>query len=195
MKNLLQNTLIILFSIFAIQANSANIPQANSLIEGLGNSINKIISKKNLDEKTKMQQIVVELDNIIDAEWMARFSLGKHFKVLNKDQQQSFIKIYREYLVKIYAPKIKGYSGLKFNIIQAIEQGNFIIVKAEFFPLNGNKINMNFKIKQKEEKSKIVDFIAEGVSFIETQRSEINSAINNNGIEALIADLEKKVKI
>jgi ABC-type transporter MlaC component len=54
---------------------------------------------------------------------------------------------------------------------------------------------MNFKIKQKEEKSKIVDFIAEGVSFIETQRSEINSAINNNGIEALIADLEKKIKI
>lgn len=53
---------------------------------------------------------------------------------------------------------------------------------------------MNFKIKQKEEKSKIVDFIAEGVSFIETQRSEINSAINNNGIEALIADLEKKLK-
>ena len=163
MKSLLRNILIIIFSIFAIQANAANISQANSLIEGLGNSINKIISKKNLDEKTKMQQIVVELDNIIDAEWMARFVLGKHFKTLNKDQQQNFIKIYREYLVKIYAPKIKGYSGLKFNIIQALEQGNFIIVKAEFFPLNGNKINMNFKIKQKEEKSKIVDFIAEGV--------------------------------
>jgi len=195
MKNFLQNTLIIIFSIFAIQANSANISQASSLVEGLGNSINKIISKKNLDEKTKMQQIIVELDNIIDAEWMARFVLAKHFKTLNKEQQQNFIKIYREYLVKIYAPKIKGYSGLKFNIIQSAEQGNFIIVKAEFFPLNGNKINMNFKIKQKEERSKIVDFIAEGVSFIETQRSEINSAINNNGIESLIADLEKKVKI
>ena len=92
MKSLLRNILIIIFSIFAIQANAANISQANSLIEGLGNSINKIISKKNLDEKTKMQQIVVELDNIIDAEWMARFVLGKHFKTLNKDQQQNFIK-------------------------------------------------------------------------------------------------------
>ena len=147
MKSLLRNILIIIFSIFAIQANAANISQANSLIEGLGNSINKIISKKNLDEKTKMQQIVVELDNIIDAEWMARFVLGKHFKTLNKDQQQNFIKIYREYLVKIYAPKIKGYSGLKFNIIQALEQGNFIIVKAEFFPLNGNLLSKSFSKK------------------------------------------------
>ena len=114
MKSLLRNILIIIFSIFAIQANAANISQANSLIEGLGNSINKIISKKNLDEKTKMQQIVVELDNIIDAEWMARFVLGKHFKTLNKDQQQNFIKIYREYLVKIYAWRTMFYPDTGF---------------------------------------------------------------------------------
>ena len=40
----------------------------------------------------------------------------------------------------------------------------------------------------------MLDIVAEGVSLIETQRSEFGSAINNNGLDNFLDDLEKRVK-
>ena len=40
----------------------------------------------------------------------------------------------------------------------------------------------------------ILDFIAEGISLIETQRSEFNSAISQNGMDKFLDILQERVE-
>jgi ABC-type transporter MlaC component len=48
-------------------------------------------------------------------------------------------------------------------------------------------------IKEQNKQLAIIDFIAEGISLIETQRSEFDSAIKNIGIEQFLLDLNSKI--
>ena len=52
-----------------------------------------------------------------------------------------------------------------------------------------------FRVKDYKGKLVILDFIAEGISLIETQRSEFNSAISKNGLDSFLDDLEERVRI
>ena len=68
------------------------------------------------------------------------------------------------------------------------------MVKSEFIPKNSDvAIFFDFRIKENEGSFFIVDFIAEGVSLIETQRSEFNSSINEEGMAKFLENLKKRI--
>jgi ABC-type transporter MlaC component len=74
-------------------------------------------------------------------------------------------------------------------------QQSFYVVKAEFLPRDSNvPISVDFRVKEKDGKLVILDFIAEGVSLIETQRSEFNSAISQNGMDQFLKNLQARVE-
>jgi len=53
---------------------------------------------------------------------------------------------------------------------------------------------VQFRVKERNGKLVVLDFVTEGISLIETQRSEFNSAISEKGIEKFIEDLAVRVK-
>ena len=80
-------------------------------------------------------------------------------------------------------------------MVEVNQQGGFYIAKSEFLPKDSNvPIDVQFKVKERNGKLVILDFIAEGISLIETQRSEFNSAISQKGVEKFLSDLEVRVK-
>lgn len=195
-NNKILTTLILLASFAinsAIASNSDKVDQANKLVTNLTSEIIKTTSNKSLSENVKRDQVFKEIDKVIDAEWIAKFTLGKNYKNLDNNQQKKFIDLYHQYVVKTYGPKLKNYGNLKFKILQTIEQGKFIVVKTEFEPQNSPKVFIDFKLKDKGQNLVIIDFIAEGVSFIETQRSEFSSIVSDKGIAELFKILEQRI--
>ena len=96
---------------------------------------------------------------------------------------------------KQHDPKFKNYNGKKFTVNEIVKQNNFYIAKAEFLPKDSdNAILTDFRVRKKDGKLYILDFIAEGISLIETQRSEFNATIDSQGIEPFLKNLEEKVK-
>lgn len=173
------------------QAESAKI-----LVDQICSKIAEINGNNKLSQVKKMQQINLVIDSNVDAEWIARFILGKNYRTMDNKQKETFINVYHDFLLQTYAPKMQKFSGNNFKILQVVENNKFFIVKTEFNLKDGQKPVVEFRIKQKNQAGEmvIVDFIAEGISFIETQRAEFGSAIAKEGVEKFLTTLIAKVK-
>ncbi len=164
-------------------------------VNNIGNEIVKTAGNSSLSEDKKRTNIINIVDSSIDANWIARFVLGKSYKTASEEQKQAFTKLYREFMINTYGPKFKNYDGRKFEVFTVTEQSGFYVAKAEFLPKNSNTpISVDFRVKDRDGKLVILDFIAEGVSLIETQRSEFNSAITQKGMDDFLKELEVRVK-
>jgi phospholipid transport system substrate-binding protein len=195
MKKILIAFLVFLTSAPALAQESVKSNEARKFVEEMGGKIIKIANEKDASEAKKKSQIIAIIDDSIDANWIARFVLGKNYKTASEAQKDHFIKLYRDFMINTYGPKFKNYNGRKFTVNEVVEQSGFFIAKAEFLPRSSNvPISVDFRVKERDGKLMILDFIAEGVSLIETQRSEFNSAIAQNGMDKFMDDLAERVK-
>lgn len=192
MKKILITLLFTLFSFNAF-AQSSNEKAVKEFVETIGNKIINIAGQK-ISENEKRKQIIAVVDNVIDADWISRFVLSKNYRASNDAQKEEFRKLYREFMINTYGPKFKNYNGRRFTVNQVVMQQSFFVAKAEFLPRDSNvPISVDFRVKEKDGKLVILDFIAEGVSLIETQRSEFNSAISKSGIDGFLKLLQERV--
>lgn len=193
MKKILATICLIIFSSQSFAQTSKE--EVGKFVEKIGNKIVQTANEKNISESKKRDKIITIIDSVIDADWIARFVLGKNYKTANEEQRQRFTKLYREFMINTYGPKFKNYDGRKFTVNEVTQQGGFYVAKSEFLPRNSNvAISVDFRVKERNGKLLILDFIAEGISLIETQRSEFNSAISQNGVDKFLDNLEQRVK-
>jgi phospholipid transport system substrate-binding protein len=168
--------------------------EVRKFVEDIGNKIVNIANQK-ISESKKRSDIIAVIDGAIDAEWIARFVLAKNYKTANDSQKESFVKLYRDFMINTYGPKFKNYNGRKFTVNSVEYQTGFYLAKAEFLPKESDvAISVDFRVKKRNGKLVILDFIAEGISLIETQRSEFNSVIAQKGMDEFLEELTKRVK-
>ncbi len=193
MKKVILSIFLIAFS---FEASAATDKEAvRKFVDNVGNKIVTIANQKNLTESKKRSEIIAIVDSVIDAEWIARFVLGKNYKTISDTQKEEFRKLYRSFMINTYGPKFKNYNGRKFTVNEVAERNNFYIAKAIFLPRDSDvEINVDFRVRDEGSKLAIVDFTTEGVSLIETQRSEFNSAISEKGVEGFLVDLRARVE-
>ena len=192
MKKLLTLAIFALLP-FQAFAQKADKEQVQIFVEGVGGKIISIANEK-VSESKKKEKIIAIIDSVIDADWIAHFVLGKNYKTATDVQRNKFVKLYRDFMINTYGPKFKNYNGRKFTVNEVVEQGNFSVAKAEFLPRDSNvPISVDFRVKKRGDKLVILDFIAEGISLIETQRSEFNSAITQEGMDGFLVRLEERV--
>ena len=68
-----------------------------------------------------------------------------------------------------------------------------ILVNSYIVPKGGSKVKVDWRVREKNGKMKIIDVIIEGVSMSLTQRSDFSSVIQRGGgkIEVLLEHLRK----
>jgi len=192
--------IILFFIIFGNEALAQNNPNETAInvekfINNLGNKIIKIAADNKISDNIRKDKIINEVDLVIDSEWIARFVLGKNYKSASDAQKTRFSELYRQFMINTYGPKFKNYNGKKFNVVSVEQQNGFYVAKCEFLPRDSSAaINVQFRVKDRDGKLLVLDFVTEGISLIETQRSEFNSAISEKGMDKFIDDLAIRVK-
>jgi len=194
----MKNFLLVLFLVFSFDVVAQNdSPQEmiKKFVQNVGDQIIDVAKEKSLSDSQKKQKIIAIIDKSTDSKWIARFVLGKNHKTATEDQKKQFMSMYREFMINTYGPKFNSYDGKKFVVNSVEKQSNFYLVKSEFVPKNSDVvIFFDFRVKENEGNFFIVDFIAEGVSLIETQRSEFNSSINDEGMDKFLENLKKRIE-
>lgn len=195
MKKILPIILFLFFSSQSFAQNQDKTTQVKDFVNDIGNKIIKTADDKKLSTEQRKTKIIALIDGVIDADWIARFVLGKSYKTISDENKATFTKLYREFMINTYGPKFQNYNGKRFDVIDVSEQNGFYVAKAEFLPKDSNTpISVAFRVKERSGKLVILDFIAEGVSLIETQRSEFNSAIAQKGIDNFLKDLKERTE-
>ncbi len=195
MKNILLGIVFIFFTSSALAQDNTKLDQVKVFINEVGSQIIKSADDKKLSVAQRKAKIISVIDESIDADWIARFVLGKNYRTMSEEHKAAFTKLYRDFMINTYGPKFQSYNGKRFDVTDVTEQNGFYIAKAEFLPKDSNAaILVSFRVKESANKLVILDFIAEGISLIETQRSEFNSAISQKGVDKFLEELKNRIE-
>jgi phospholipid transport system substrate-binding protein len=125
---------------------------------------------------------------------IARFVLGRYWRVATPEQQQQFIGLLQEYLAQAYAGRLAQYAGERFTGVSAQQRGDETVVYSEITRNDGTKIRVEWHVVNNGG-WKIIDAYVAGVSMAVTQRDEFASVIQQGGgqIQYLIDRLRQKV--
>ncbi len=180
-----------LINSFANAAVTEN--DVEKFVKNMGTQSQKILNDSKLSEKQKELDYRKFTENIVDSNWVARFILGNHWRDLTPAQREEFQNLYREYLLENYMPKLKDYNK-DLNIEKIVKQKEKVyMVSTKTKDINDRIINVDFRVIEKNGELYITDIIPEGISFIGSQRSDVNSSINQSGYKKFIERLKTKI--
>ena len=125
---------------------------------------------------------------------IARFVLGRYWRVATPEQQQQFEGLLREYLAQAYAGRLAQYAGEKFQALSAQPQGEETVVLSEITRNDGGKIRVEWHLVNSGG-WKITDAYVAGVSMAVTERDEFASVIQQGGgqVQYLLDRLRQKL--
>jgi phospholipid transport system substrate-binding protein len=134
--------------------------------------------------------------NDFDLPGIGQFVLGRYWRTATPQEQQEFLGLFQEYLVRAYSARLGAYGGEPFHVTGAHQNGEDTVVTSEIIRANGNRIAVDWYLIGRGP-YKITDVYVAGVSMKVTQRDEFASVIQRNGgrVEALITQLRQKLSV
>jgi phospholipid transport system substrate-binding protein len=146
-----------------------------------------------LGAKGRYQKLEPVLLTTFDVPFMARLSIGPLWVRSTTDQKRRAAAAYGRYIGAVYATRFDGYSGERFEVLgeQQIKHGT--LVRTQIVKANGEPVSINYVLHDNDTAWQIRDvYLSGAISELATRRSEFSAMLRSNGIDGLIAALNKK---
>lgn len=191
----------LVLSLFAAAAVSITAPAfasnptaAKNFVDAVAGQVIAIGKNDSMSRSEKESKLESLFSDKVDINFVAKFVLGKNWRTASTQQQQDYIAAYRPFILKNYASKLAKYSGQTYSLKNARPDGDASVVTMEINdPQGGQNIMVDYRLRGDDGSFKIVDITVEGVSLLNTQRSEFSGIVENKGMDGLIAALKKQV--
>ena len=132
------------------------------------------------------------LDAIFDYEEMAKRALGYHWRQRTPPEQEEFVKLFREFLQRVYSDKIGLYGGEQVRFGREVIDNEFAQVESTIIQPKGEEIAVVYKLRQVNGQWKVYDAIVENISIVNNYRSQFDRVISSSSYEALVKRLRGK---
>ena len=175
-----------------VPATAAADPAA--LITNLGNRALEVLGK-NATPAQRVARFHELFREDFDVPAIARFVLGRYWKVATPEQQQEFIRLFEDYIALVYSSQLAAYSGETLKVTGSRADPEGAIVASEIIrPTGAPPVKVEWHLAGRDGSYKIRDVAVDGISMATTQRSEFASVIQRNGgqVQGLIAMLREK---
>lgn len=167
---------------------------ATAFVKKTGNDLINVINGagSNQQKRAQLTQIV---DQTVDVDGVAKFCLGRFWRVASPAQQQQYLQAFHQVLVTNITAKLGEYQGVRFVVNRAVPGDGGVQVDTTVLRPNEPATNVKWVISNPSSNPKIVDVIAEGTSLRVTQRSDYASYLthNSDNISALISAMQRQV--
>lgn len=185
--------------LFATGARAdVDVAKADAFVQKVTNEGIEDIINANVPQKVKDERFEKLFNSALDLDFIGQFVLGRYWKTATPEQRKAFIKVYRELNIKTWSARFDEFKGKNFKFVGSTPSNskNQVFINSTVAMGEGEPAKVVWRVKQNGSMFKIVDIIIENVSLAITARNEYSAFIKNNagGIDALIADLQKKVK-
>lgn len=130
---------------------------------------------------------------------IGKFVLGRHWRKASDPIRKEYLRLFEDLLVATYAQRFAKYAGETLNITRAEVRGQRdVIVHSTMLRVDSAKpLKVAWRVRgTKSGTYKIVDIMVEGISMIQTQKSEFSSFIKKNGgkLDPLLTEIRKRIE-
>lgn len=156
----------------------------------------QILKDPQLQAKEKKKERIERLKEIanpmFDFEEMARRSLGPHWRRRSPLEQKEFVKLFRDFIERIYSNNVDLYAGERIVMGKEIIDNDYAQVDSSFINPKGEEFSVVFRLRRTERKWKVYDAVVENISIVNNYRSQFDRVISKSSFEELIRLLKEK---
>ena len=146
-----------------------------------------------LGQSGRFTQLEPVIRRSFDIPAMARLSVGSSWAGLNEAQRQQVTDGFARYIAGIYADRFDSYAGQKLEVTGEQPSGGGVMVRSQIIKANGEPVRVDYMMRQSGDAWLIADIYLDGaISEVATRRSEFAAILKNEGIDGLVAALNRK---
>jgi phospholipid transport system substrate-binding protein len=172
-------------------------PSGCDTVQGLYDAL--LTTMKNgrtLGRSGRFMQLEPVIRRAFDIPSMARLSVGPSWATLTETQRQQVTESFGRYISAIYADRFDSYAGQKLQVIGEQPAVAGIMVRSQIVKANGEPIKVDYMMRRYGDSWLISDIYLDGaISEVATRRSEFAAILKSQGIDGLIAALNRKADI
>jgi len=174
--------------------SSATAASAGDTVQGLYDNL--LVTMKNgatLGESGRYAELAPVIRRSFDLPVMARLSVGPAWASLTQAQQQQVTEGYGRYVSAIYADRFDSYHGQKLEVTGEEPTAGGLMVRSKIIKADGSPVEVDYMMRQEGGGWLISDIYLDGtISEIATRRSEFAAIVRDQGVDGLIAALNRK---
>lgn len=172
------------------------------MLENSSNSIINTLKKNQTSLKSNPQivnnAIVTYLLPHIDVDGMSRSVLGRQvWNKISPQERKDFTSAFTKLVIRTYAVPIAEYSGetVQFMPTRGYNEARFVQVKSIIVRPNGQKIPLTYSLVSRNSKWMIYDLSVDGISLLQSYKTQINTSLQKSTIRELINQINKNKKV
>lgn len=130
-----------------------------------------------------------------DFELMSRWVLGRYWREATPEQRRQFTNEFRTLLVRSYAGALLEYADEEIIFPPAPEAAaddDKATVRSQVQPKGQDPIAITYKLRRRNDAWKVYDVSVDNVSLVINYRSTFANQIRDEGMDAVIDDLEQR---
>ncbi len=175
---------------------AASVPEAGTFISNLAVEAIRQTTDKSITDEERVQRFRELLKIKFDMPQIARFVLGRYWRVASPEERATYSQLFEDYVVQTYASRFHEYSGEAVKVQYATRNPDGDVVVVSNIERNGPPVRVEWKLQPDDKTFKIVDVVVEGVSMAVTQRDDFAATIQARGgkVAGLIDALRAKTR-
>ena len=147
-----------------------------------------------LGQNGRFTQIEPVIRRTFDIPSMTRLSVGvSYWTGLSEAQRQQLTESFGRYISAIYADRFDSYAGQNLQVIGEQPNPAGVMVKSQIVKANGEPVKVDYMMRRNGDGWLISDIYLDGaISEVATRRSEFAAILRTDGVDGLIAALNRK---
>ncbi len=179
-------------------AATQQLQPASTFIQSLGTRAIGIIADKSVTKEKRNDLFKQILSDSFDLKTIGRFVIGRNWNVATPEQQDEYMRLFQDLVVRTYGNRLSLYAGEGFAVnSEHPESEQDIVVNSQITHPDGSApTKIDWRVRNRNGKFGVIDVVVEGVSLSVTQRQEYAAVLQNNGgqIEGLLVLMRQRLQ-
>lgn len=157
------------------------------------NRVLTILADPALDSPARRAQIENIAFDVFDFPTMSKLVLARNWKKFSKEQRKEFVAEFKQHLSRSYGNRLDRYQQTDVEIVGSrVEPRGDVTVLSKAVGGQFDGIQMNYRLRERSDRWRVIDVVIEGVSLVANFRSQFVEVVSRGGPEALLEELKTK---
>jgi phospholipid transport system substrate-binding protein len=143
-------------------------------------------------KKERIDRLKEAVNPIFDYEEMAKRALGSHWRRRSPAEQEEFVRLFRDFLERIYSDKVGLYEGQKVVFGRETIDNDFAQVESTVIGAKSDEYSVLYKLRRADGKWRVYDAVIENISMVNNYRSQFDRVIAKFSYDELKRMLKEK---